>query len=179
MILRTASDNAQRRRPASPAAAPSPQFVTIKLDKPAVVGTITFGKYHKGHVCNLREFKVYAGLSPDTMVEILHRYGPAPARLVLSRPLAHAGCCWLWRAGTRMRSGLRNDDEAETFPVRHRVGDAVFPCQYVKIVPLLAWGANFNFSIWYVMLRGINDPAFVREGTRAACCGRAGAKPRG
>lgn len=70
-----------------------------------------------------------------------------------------------------MRSGLRNDDEPETFPVRHRVGDAVFPCQYIKIVPLLAWGANFNFSIWYIMLRGISDPAFVREGTRASCCG--------
>lgn len=88
-----------------------------------MVATISFGKYHKGHVCNLKvifclfvcirvcflslrfkrsffffvvislrclveqEFKVFGGMTPDNMVEILH-------------------------------SGLRNDDEPETFPVR-------------------------------------------------------------
>ena len=71
------------------------------------------------------------------------------------------------RAPSRlMHSGLRNDDEAETFPVRHRVGEAVLPCLYIKIMPLLAWGANFNFSIWFVLLRGISDAAFVQTGTR-------------
>jgi hypothetical protein len=34
---------------------------------------------------------------------------------------------------------------------------------YIKIVPLLAWGANFNFSIWYVELRGINHPQLVDQ----------------
>ena len=52
----------------------SHQFILLKLERMAVVSTITFGKYHKGHVCNLREFKVYAGLSPDNMVEVLHRW---------------------------------------------------------------------------------------------------------
>jgi len=41
-----------------------------------------------GHVCNLKEFKVFGGISPDNMIEILH-------------------------------AGLRNDDEAETFPVNN------------------------------------------------------------
>ena len=54
-----------------------PKFITLKLDRVAVLGTITFGKYHKGHVCNLREFKVYAGLTPDNLIEVLHRW-PAP-----------------------------------------------------------------------------------------------------
>lgn len=38
-------------------------------------------------MCNLKEFKVYAGLTEDNMKEILH-------------------------------SGLHNDHEAETFPVK-------------------------------------------------------------
>ena len=48
------------------------QFVTVKLDRLAVVQTITFGKFHKAHVCNLKEFKVFGGESPDSMVELLH-----------------------------------------------------------------------------------------------------------
>jgi hypothetical protein len=34
--------------------------------------TVTFGKYHKVHVCNLKEFKVFGGLTPNNMVELLH-----------------------------------------------------------------------------------------------------------
>ena len=37
-----------------------------------MVQTITFGKFHKVHVCNLKEFKVYAGLTLESLVEILH-----------------------------------------------------------------------------------------------------------
>jgi hypothetical protein len=71
------------------------QYVTIKLDRMSVVckhwplvvtlvlmalkssfcqgiAALTFGKYHKVHVCNLKEFKVYGGLSPNNMMELLH-----------------------------------------------------------------------------------------------------------
>lgn len=97
------------------------------------VDTITFGKYHKVHVCNLREFKILGGLTPDNMVELLH-------------------------------SGLRNDPEPETFPLKFKTDDGViFPIKYLKIVPLMAWGANFNFSIWYVELRGLNDQAMIHQ----------------
>jgi hypothetical protein len=34
--------------------------------------TITFGKYHKVHVCNLKEFKVFGGIDPNHMTELLH-----------------------------------------------------------------------------------------------------------
>ena len=74
-------------------------------------------------MCNLKEFKVYGGLTPNNMLEILH-------------------------------SGLRNDSEPETFALKCKANGVLFPCRYIKIVPLLAWGANFNFSIWYVELRG-------------------------
>ncbi|KAJ3288309.1 Muskelin 1, intracellular mediator containing kelch motif [Rhizoclosmatium sp. JEL0117] len=106
------------------------QFVALKLSRPAVVQTITFGKYHKVHVCNLKEFKVFGGLSLDNMQELLH-------------------------------SGLRNDSEPETFSLKYKQNGVVFPCQYIKIAPHLAWGPNFNFSIWYVELRGLQQPEYV------------------
>lgn len=111
------------------------QFITIKLEKMAIIHSITFGKYYKVHVCNLKEFKVFGGVAPDSMVELLH-------------------------------SGLRNDHEPETFPLKYRAGNVTLPCLYIKIVPLMAWGANFNFSIWYVELRGISEPTIVQEAWR-------------
>ncbi|ORX89838.1 hypothetical protein K493DRAFT_64679 [Basidiobolus meristosporus CBS 931.73] len=108
------------------------QFITLKLEKLSVVHSITFGKYHKVHVCNLKEFKVFGGMSPNNMIELLH-------------------------------SGLKNDNDPETFPLKHKTNNLIFPCQYIKIMPLMAWGANFNYSIWYVELRGICDAAFVEK----------------
>ncbi|KNC74502.1 hypothetical protein SARC_12954, partial [Sphaeroforma arctica JP610] len=40
--------------------------------KDAIVHTITFGKYSKKHICNLKEFKVYGGMSEEGMIMILH-----------------------------------------------------------------------------------------------------------
>jgi len=107
-----------------------PQFITLKLKQPAIVRTITFGKYEKTHVCNLKKFKVYGGLSEDNMIELLD-------------------------------SGLKNDNQAETFNVRFKLENNPFPCQYVKVVPLHSWGPSFNYSIWYVELFGIEDPDAV------------------
>ncbi|ORY63700.1 hypothetical protein LY90DRAFT_230776 [Neocallimastix californiae] len=108
------------------------QYITIKLDKMSIVKTITFGKYYKVHVCNLKEFKVYGGLTPNNMIELLH-------------------------------SGLKNDCETETFTLKYKSNDIVFPCLYIKIVPLVAWGTNFNFSIWYVELKGHSQQHIVEK----------------
>ncbi|KAG0343380.1 hypothetical protein BG005_002456, partial [Podila minutissima] len=34
---------------------------------------------------------------------------------------------------------------------------------YIKIVPLMAWGPNFNFSVWHVEVKGIPDAELVQE----------------
>ncbi|KAF9120101.1 hypothetical protein BGW39_011659 [Mortierella sp. 14UC] len=108
------------------------QYIMIKLKTMAIAHTITFGKYHKVHVCNLKEFKVFGGLTTSNMTELLH-------------------------------TGLRNDHEPETFLLKHKTKSVVFPCQYIKIVPLMAWGANFNFSVWHVEVKGIPDAELVQE----------------
>ncbi|CAG8466882.1 18677_t:CDS:10, partial [Racocetra persica] len=108
------------------------QYVLIKLESMAIVHSITFGKYHKEHVCNLKQFKVYGGLTPNNMIELLH-------------------------------SGLRNNSRPETFRLKHRTNQVLLPCQYIKIVPLAAYGSEFNFSIWYIELKGVQSPEIVQQ----------------
>uniref|UniRef100_A0A670JH25 Muskelin N-terminal domain-containing protein n=1 Tax=Podarcis muralis TaxID=64176 RepID=A0A670JH25_PODMU len=36
-----------------------PQYLILKLERPAIVQSITSGKYEKTHVCNLKKFKVF------------------------------------------------------------------------------------------------------------------------
>ena len=49
------------------------QFLVLKLENPSIVHTITFGKFEKMHVCNLKKFKVYGGLTDENMIELLER----------------------------------------------------------------------------------------------------------
>lgn len=80
-----------------------------------------------------------------------------------------------------LHSGLRNDNEPETFPAVYprwnQNGEApsqenddrypslmnTIPVTYLKIIPLAAWGNSFNFSIWYVELHGDDDPALINH----------------
>ncbi|KAG2171936.1 hypothetical protein INT43_001412 [Umbelopsis isabellina] len=101
------------------------QYITLKLDNPAIVL----------HVCNLKEFKVLGGMTPTKLTELVH-------------------------------SGLRNDTDPETFYLKYMDNNVIFPIQYIKIVPLMAWGANFNFSIWYIEMMGINAPNVVQRAQR-------------
>lgn len=50
-----------------------PQYLTLKLERPAIVKRIKFGKYEKTHVCNLRKFKVMGGLDEEHMMPLLER----------------------------------------------------------------------------------------------------------
>lgn len=108
-----------------------PQFLTLKLERPAIVESISFGKFEKTHVCNLKKFKVYGGLSDENMLELLE-------------------------------SGLKNDHVPETFYLKHEIDGNYFPCRHLKIVPIQSWGPSFNFSIWYVEIKGTDDPDIVK-----------------
>uniref|UniRef100_A0A8C1RT58 Muskelin 1, intracellular mediator containing kelch motifs n=1 Tax=Cyprinus carpio TaxID=7962 RepID=A0A8C1RT58_CYPCA len=108
-----------------------PQYLILKLERPAIVLSITYGKYEKTHVCNLKKFKVFGGMSEENMTELLS-------------------------------SGLKNDFNKETFTLKHKIDEQMFPCRFIKIVPLMSWGPSFNFSIWYIELHGIEDPDVVQ-----------------
>jgi len=49
------------------------QYLILKLDQPAIIESVTFGKYEKTHVCNLKKFKVFGGPNEDLMVELVER----------------------------------------------------------------------------------------------------------
>uniref|UniRef100_A0A1B0CC51 Muskelin N-terminal domain-containing protein n=2 Tax=Lutzomyia longipalpis TaxID=7200 RepID=A0A1B0CC51_LUTLO len=109
-----------------------PQFLTLKLQRPAIVKTIKFGKYEKTHVCNLRKFKIFGGLEEEHMV-LLFEGGLKNDSVPETFTLRHT------------------TDSGELLPVL-----------FIQIMPLLSWGPSFNFSIWYVELQGQDDPIFVR-----------------
>lgn len=48
------------------------QFLLLRLERPALVRTVTFGKFFKTHVCNLKEFRVLAGSTADHLFEVIH-----------------------------------------------------------------------------------------------------------
>ncbi|KAJ7902190.1 hypothetical protein B0H14DRAFT_3724848 [Mycena olivaceomarginata] len=50
----------------------TPQWLLLRLDTLSVVHTITFGKFVNPHPCNMKNFKVYGGLSEDALTEVLH-----------------------------------------------------------------------------------------------------------
>lgn len=60
-----------------------------------------------------------------------------------------------------LHTGLSNDTTPESFPPDYTLSPSnsnlPFPVMFLKIVPLAAWGSNFNFSIWYIELRGWVD----------------------
>ncbi|KAI9248737.1 Muskelin N-terminus-domain-containing protein [Sporodiniella umbellata] len=109
------------------------QFITLKLDCPVIARSIMFGKYHQSHVCNLKEFKVFGSLDPEENMIEL------------------------------LHGGLKNDNESENFLLSHRHKNKVFPVQYIKLVPLAAYGTNFNYSVWYIELKGIDDQNTVKN----------------
>ncbi|GLV40092.1 muskelin [Carabus blaptoides fortunei] len=112
-----------------------PQYLILKLINPAIVKTVTFGKYEQTHVCNVKKFKIFGGLEPDNLIELLE-------------------------------GGLKNDSVSETFVLRHTIGSGMIPIRYIKIVPLVAWGPSFNFTLWFVEFQGIDEPNVIEWNTK-------------
>ncbi|XP_001607967.2 muskelin [Nasonia vitripennis] len=110
-----------------------PQNIILKLQQPSIVKTITFGKFEKAHVCNIRKFKVYGGLEPENMME-----------------LVESG---LKNDSTPETFELRCSIGGK---------DNYFPIKYIKILLLQSWGPNMNCSVWHIRLTGTNDIKLVK-----------------
>ncbi|KZT10880.1 uncharacterized protein LAESUDRAFT_643350 [Laetiporus sulphureus 93-53] len=109
------------------------QWVLLRLDDLAVLKSITFGKFYKPHPCNMKEFKVYVGLSEENMTEVLRAAlkNDSTSETFSIRYTNNAGVC--------------------------------FPTRFVKIVPLTVHAQSFHTSIWHVSVSGIIDQPFVQQ----------------
>ncbi len=126
---------------------PIQKFIVLKLehnnnnndnnnnddDGPCIVRTITFGKYHRLHPCNMKEFKVYGCSDP----------------VLTNQSSFH---CLL-------HSKLRNDTKSEVFPLRSsfkhaHYGTINIPVHYLKIEALSTWSPHNYPSIWHIALHG-------------------------
>ncbi|XP_014471613.1 PREDICTED: muskelin [Dinoponera quadriceps] len=110
-----------------------PQYIILKLQRPSIIETITFGKYEKSHVCNMKKFKVFGGLDVENMTELLD-------------------------SGLRNDSTPETFELKHTVGSEENF----LPLRYIKILPLLSWGSSFNFSIWHVKLVGIDESEIVK-----------------
>lgn len=49
----------------------SSQYIMLKLNTPAIVESITFGKYIKAHVSDLKKFQILGGTDDKNLSELL------------------------------------------------------------------------------------------------------------
>lgn len=136
-----------------------PQFLILKLNRPAIVKTITFGKYSKTHVCNLKKFSILGGMQDENLSELLN------GSVVFIMPYYyHLLWVCLNNFALLYCSGLENNTSTETFVLRHVTSEGqLFPVQYISVVPHLSWGPSFNFSIWYLEFHGVDEPKLIRK----------------
>ncbi|CAL1706336.1 unnamed protein product [Somion occarium] len=109
------------------------QWMLLKTEELCVLKSVTFGKFHRAHPCNMKEFKLLVGLTESNMTEVLH-----------------AGL----KNDSVPETFLIRYTNSDAVP---------FPTRYLKIVPLSAHGQSFHTSIWYVSLSGIVDQPFVEQ----------------
>lgn len=108
-----------------------PQYIILKLEQCALVESITFGKYEKTHVCNLRKFVIYGGLTVDHMVELASsglkndhiketfslKYvvngNPVPCRYIKIVPLQSWGPCFSYSIWYVELTGVHDPDTVQ------------------------------------------------------------------
>ncbi|XP_034835411.1 LOW QUALITY PROTEIN: muskelin [Maniola hyperantus] len=100
------------------------QFIMLKLEAPAIVESIIFGKYIKGHVSDLKKFQIFGGTDENNL------------SLLLTAGLKMDHVAETFKLRHRTSDGL------------------YLPVRYIKIVPLQSWGPAYNYTIWYVELQG-------------------------
>ncbi|GBP55433.1 Muskelin [Eumeta japonica] len=111
--------------------APS-QYIMLKLHSPAIVETITFGKYIKAHVSDLKKFQILGGTEDKNL------------SIILTGGLKNDNSSETFHLRHRTAEGL------------------YLPITYLKIIPLQSWGPAYNYTIWYVELHGKNNEELMQ-----------------
>jgi len=121
----------------------------LSLESPSIIKNIQFGKYEKTHVCNLKKFKVYGGMDPDNLLELLNSglkndstpesfllkhklHGqPIPSKLVKIVPLEPWAASYnfsIWHIGLRGIKGGSQVTEAIKWHNEFREKEAIRLC---------------------------------------------------
>ncbi|POV98435.1 hypothetical protein PSTT_14450 [Puccinia striiformis] len=103
-------------------------YIIIDLGKPSIVRSITFGKFHRPHPCNVKQFRIWGSLAPDPSSSgSLNPIELEPHDLNSSQPTSSSQLPIrvrgpAQRAGPRMellaQGELKNDTVPETVPLR-------------------------------------------------------------
>ncbi|XP_052743580.1 muskelin [Bicyclus anynana] len=109
------------------------QFIMLKLETPAIVESIMFGKYIKAHVSDLKKFQIFGGTDKNNL------------SLLLTAGLKMDYTAETFKLRHRTSDGL------------------YLPVKYIKIVPLQSWGPAYNYTIWYVELQGKNHEDLINS----------------
>ncbi|GJN91382.1 hypothetical protein Rhopal_004403-T1 [Rhodotorula paludigena] len=134
------SRNHSARRNPGHARRREPEWIILELQQTAIVRRIGFGKTTKPHPCNLADFTIWGGLTPDPLA---------------MEPL--------------LEGGLKNDAAPERFELPIEVGESLsaegvvkgaapLPVRYIKIDCHVAANANYSISIWHLFLEGYLPP---------------------
>ncbi|KAI5181675.1 muskelin [Nematocida sp. AWRm80] len=108
------------------------QFLEIILLVPSLVLSVSFGKYHKIHSCNIKELWIY-GKTPDVKENIFSE----STWILLSKAI------------------LENNTEDDTILLPTSLSNGKVPVlEKLVIVPRSTWTPNYNYSIWYLQLNG-------------------------
>ncbi|KZT43584.1 hypothetical protein SISSUDRAFT_608602 [Sistotremastrum suecicum HHB10207 ss-3] len=102
-------------------------WIIFELEKLSLIKGITFGKFHKPHPCNVKEFKISVGDTPHCSREMI--------------------------TSTLRNDSLPehfNLPEEDPSGVQH-------PCLYLKISIRSTHGQNFSPSLWHISIRGQTD----------------------
>ncbi|GAA5914183.1 uncharacterized protein JCM6883_000764 [Sporobolomyces salmoneus] len=106
------------------------EWIMIELDQVSLVQSVGFGKAVKAHPCNLAEFSIFGGLSPD------------PASM------------------ERLLDGLlKNDTNTQKFRLqiglaREGKEQAPLPIKYIRIECHEAVNVTYSIAIWHLFLEG-------------------------
>jgi hypothetical protein len=111
---------------------------------------VKLNEFAAAHPCNMKDFKIYGGVSEDALTELLHSHLKNDTQPEIFE-LKHV------------------NDQGILTPIR-----------YIKIIPLRcaysratrrhvdlrissSHGGGFHISIWHVALKGIKDEVFVEQ----------------
>ncbi|KAM0676685.1 Muskelin 1 [Binucleata daphniae] len=153
------------------------QYIVLKLKKPALITAITFGKFYKLHINNVKDFKIYGynDASDNNDMDCCNHLDNSkcvnePESKPCTAKQKNDAKKYTYKYTNTPENPVllfegftTNDTNMETFSLTLVHKNQFNLVKYIKIVPMHAWGVNLNYFIWHVKLHGIDDSAAMHK----------------